>query len=128
MSWRPHPRNADTDPNFPRAWATCEACGFVWNHHKLGWQFEWAGLSLVNERLLKCPYCLDIPNEQLRTITLPPDPPAIREARPEQYSIDEGDMPLTTEPAFTGDPGSVIRDENGDYIPIDPGTPTDFSP
>jgi hypothetical protein len=35
--------------------------------------------------MLVCPSCLDRPNEQLRTITLPPDPVPIMNARPEYY-------------------------------------------
>jgi len=78
---------------------------------------------MINKRLLKCPYCLDEPQPQLRTIIIPPDPDPVYEARPEQYSVDEGLMPLVTEPAYPGDPGQVIRGEDGRYIGVDPVPP-----
>lgn len=120
MSWRPHPKGAEVNPSFPRAWGTCDSCGFVLNHHKLQEQFQWAGTILQNTHFLVCERCLDVPNEALRTIVIPPDPPPIMNARVEQYDIDEGLMPLLTEPAYPGDPGSVIRTEDGKYIGVDP--------
>jgi len=75
---------------------------------------------MVNKNLLKCPHCYDEPNPQLRAIVIPADPDPVYNARPEQYSVDEGLMPLVTDPAYPGDPGQVIRDENGKYIGVDP--------
>ncbi len=92
----------------------------IWNHPQLDWQREWAGLQIINKRTLVCPRCLDVPNEAIRTIILPPDPDPVLNARPEQYSVDEGLMPLTTEKTRTGDPGSVIRDDKGKAIGIEP--------
>ncbi len=89
MSNRPHPRRAATDPHSPRAWATSDRNGMINNHENLEWQYEWAGTSLINKRILVSPDELDVPQEQLRTIILPPDPPAIIYARPENYDIDE---------------------------------------
>ena len=53
------------------------------------WQFEWQGTKLINKRILCYPDQLDIPNRQLGTIILPPDPVSIPNARPEPYAIDE---------------------------------------
>lgn len=39
--------------------------------------------------ILVCEICLDLPQRQLGTIILPPDPVAVKNARPEQYAIDE---------------------------------------
>ena len=50
---------------------------------------QWAGRSLINTKLLVCDRCLDVPAPFLRTLVLPPDPPAIMNARVEPYSIDE---------------------------------------
>lgn len=86
---RRNPRNADVNRSSPRAWGTCERCGFVWNLHKLGWQFDWRGTQLANTRHLVCPNCMDKPQRQLGTIILPPDPLPVLNARPEQYSFDE---------------------------------------
>jgi hypothetical protein len=89
MSWRPHPKNAVADPH-AGPWATCDSCRFIWNLPALSYQYQWGGFVLINQRLLKCPKCLDTPNEQLRSIVLPRDPDPYYEARPEQYNIDEG--------------------------------------
>jgi hypothetical protein len=80
---------------------------------------------MQNLRILVCRDtgggCLDVPSEAaLRTIVLPPDPPPVFNARPEAYPIDEGLMPMTTESAYPGDPGEVLRDENGNYIGVEP--------
>lgn len=89
MTWRPHPKNASADPH-DGPWARCDDCGFQWNLPKLQFQREWAGFTIVNKKLLKCPYCIDELQPQLRAIVLPPDPDPVYEARPEQYAIDEG--------------------------------------
>ena len=81
---------------------------------------------MINTRFLVGAPFLDIPQEQLRTIKIPPDPDPVFNARPEPYSMEEGLMPLATEPARTGDPGATIRGENGHYIGVEPvgtGTP-----
>ena len=86
---RPHPRMAETDASAPRAWATCEKCGFVGNLYKFIWQHEWRGVRLINTRHIVCEWCLDQPQRQLGSIFLPPDPVGIVNARPEAYYIDE---------------------------------------
>ena len=86
---RPHPRRARTDPRSPRAWATSDRNGHISNHENLCWQFDWAGTGLVNKRILVSEDELDKPQRQLGTLIIPPDPVAIRNARPEQYYIDE---------------------------------------
>ena len=52
-------------------------------------QFQWAGASLINLRLLVCRRCLDTPQPQLRSIIVPADPPTIVNARVEQFAADE---------------------------------------
>jgi hypothetical protein len=51
----------------------------------LSWQFDWAGAALVNKRLLVCDHCTDTPQQQLRSIVLPADPPVVMNARPEYF-------------------------------------------
>ena len=85
---RPHGR-ARVDPSSPRAFATCDRCGFLYNRHDLGRQFEWSGPKLQDQGILVCDVCLDRPQEQFRTIVLPPDPVSISDPRPESYFIDE---------------------------------------
>lgn len=89
MSWRPHPKHTQTDPDSPHAWATDDRTGFVVQHDDLCWQYEWAGTNLVNKRILTHADYLDEPQRQLGTLILPPDPPSIMNARPENYLIDE---------------------------------------
>ena len=69
----------------PAAFAVCDRCGFLYNHQALQWQHQWVGVSLKNLYRLVCQSCLDRPQEQLRTIVLPPDPVPIMNARPENY-------------------------------------------
>ena len=86
---RPHPRRARTNATAPEAWATSDRSGFVGNHPNLKWQYQWSGTQLINTRILVYEDELDIPNRQLGTIILPPDPVSINQARPEPYPIDE---------------------------------------
>ena len=79
---------AATNRLSPRAHAICDRCGARYNHDQLRWQFQWTGPKLQNLRLLVCRSCLDVPQEQLRTIILPPDPVPIDNPRPEQYISD----------------------------------------
>jgi hypothetical protein len=47
-------------------------------------------MQLQNIKVLVCTVtCLDKPQEQFRTIILPPDPMPVLNARPEPYLIDE---------------------------------------
>ena len=80
---------AKVDPAFPRAFAQCERCSGWVNHDDLSWQHEWTGTSLMNIRVLVCPKCMDRPQEQFRTIILPPDPPPIMNARPPNFAYEE---------------------------------------
>lgn len=101
MPWRPHGR-AEVNARRPRAWATCDRCGMLYNHFRLDWQFQWTGNQLFNERILVCPRCMDKPQEQLRTIILPADPIPIANPRPEAYSTEEAGSFMS--PAVNGQP------------------------
>lgn len=89
MSNRPHPKNARTNPRSPRGWATDQRTGFIFNLEKLQYQMEWRGLQLMSTNLQVGPQYLDIPQRQLGTIILSPDPPPLPSALPEPYAIDE---------------------------------------
>lgn len=90
MAYRWHPKNAEVDPENPRAWATCDRCGFVYNHHKLRWQYAYMGsFQPMNTRMLVCPSCEDQLNPQDTPNILPPDPIPVLNARPEPYVLDE---------------------------------------
>ncbi len=91
---RPHPKRARTDPTSPRAWATDDRSGFIGNHENMVWNYQWRGKSLINTKVLTYPDMADVPQRQLGILILPPDPPPIGNARPEQYFIDE--QPVST--------------------------------
>jgi hypothetical protein len=97
---RPHPRRARTDPSSPRALGTSDHSGFIGNHEDLCWQHEWAGAEIINKRILVFPDELDTPQRQLGILILPPDPPTIMNARPENYAIDE--TPVSTRTTMNG--------------------------
>ena len=86
---RRHPRRAAVDPTSPSAWGTDDRSGFIGNHKNLCWQYQYRGTQLINTRVLTYPDMLDVPQRQLGTIILPPDPVPIMNARPESYYIDE---------------------------------------
>ena len=83
----------------PQAAGVCDRCGGVYNHVDLGWQYDWAGASMINKRLLVCNTCMDDPQQQLRSIVLPADPMPIMNARPQQFVNAETDFRLTSRPA-----------------------------
>lgn len=58
----------------PSAMGECDRCGFWYQLDRLQRQFQWAGPALVNTGYLVCKHCLDIPQDQDRTLILPPDP------------------------------------------------------
>ncbi len=97
---RPHPRRAATDASAPAAWATDDRSGFVGNHRNLKWQLEWAGLQLINKRILVFEDQYDEPQRQHGTLVIPPDPLPISNARPENYAIDE--EPVSTRVTMDG--------------------------
>lgn len=88
---RPHGR-AIADPKDPRAWGVCDRCYFTYNHNRLRWQYQWIGPRQQNIRILVCDECYDTPQEQLRTIILPPDPIGIKNARPDNFVSDMNPM------------------------------------
>ena len=86
---RPHPKNAQVDPSNPRAWGTCDRCGFIWNLYRLDYQFEWQGPELQNTRYRVCPICEDVPFQHNRPIVVPLDPEPVADPRPQQYAVEE---------------------------------------
>jgi len=109
MAYRWHPKYSETDPDSPRAWGTCDRCGFIWNLHRLQWQYDYRGSQqLQNLRILVCPKCYDTPQPQLSPVILSPDPPPIFNARPEPYALDEDNILVT---------------QGGDTITTQDGTP-----
>ena len=119
MSWRPHPRRADVNIDRPSAWSTDDRSGMIINHNKLAFQWDWAGAQLINKRILVGPDNMDKPQEQLRTIILPPDPDPLFNARPENYVIDEVDW-LTTGVRENNPNNDIIETQGGELIVTQP--------
>jgi len=88
---RPQSRHVRVNAQNPEAAAQCDRCGRWFNRSDLAWQFEWAGSHLYNKQILVCVSgnCLDVPQEQFRTIILPPDPPPVINARVPNFAYEE---------------------------------------
>jgi hypothetical protein len=90
MAYRWKPKYAEVDPDSPRAWGTCDRCGFVWNLNRLQFQYAYQGSMMPqNTNMLVCDNCLDPLNPQDMPYILPPDPLPVYNARPENYDLDE---------------------------------------
>ena len=86
----PLPKYARVSTTNPEAWAQCDRCGFFRNRTDLVYQPIWAGTHLYQIQILVCKNrCYDLPNEQLRTIILPPDPPPVLNARVPNFAYEE---------------------------------------
>ena len=86
----PKPKYATVNAQNPEGWGVCDHCGFWRNRSDLTWQFEWGGNNLYNKEVIVCrDRCYDTPQEQLRTIILPPDPPPVVNARPPNFAVEE---------------------------------------
>lgn len=97
MPWRPHGRaSVDVPPR--SAWAVCDRCGMLRDQSDLAFQFDWRGSRLMNLRILVCKdTCLDVPQQQLRPIILPPDPPPVMNSRPENYASEDAGISIDNE-------------------------------
>jgi len=101
MAYASQVGRARTSSVSPQAHAICDRCGFRYNFVDLHRQYEWLGATLQPiGNLLVCERCLDIPQEQLRAITLPADPVPIIQARPELYAQDSLDYIGTGQPTI----------------------------
>jgi hypothetical protein len=113
MAYASQSGRARTNPSNPQAHAICDRCAFRFNHVDLRWQFDWAGASLVNKRILVCKSCYDEPNPQMRAIVVPADPVPIQNPRVEPYMWDAVDRRQLS--GFnTTDPTTGIPVQRGD--------------
>ena len=115
MAYASQAGRARTSSSSPQAHAICDRCGFRYNHVQLNWQFDYAGASLINKRLLVCRTCYDTPQEQLRAVVIPADPMPIINPRVQDFVTAE------TSTRFTSGQNTVDPSTN---IPIieQPGT------
>jgi hypothetical protein len=79
----------------------------------LSWQFDWAGASLINKRILVCETCNDKPQNQLRAIVVPADPVPIQNPRTQDYVAASTDQRQTSG-QNTIDPTTGIPIPGGD--------------
>lgn len=114
---RPH-GHAQIDARYPRATAICDRCGRMVNHDRLQWQYDFQrGPRLFNLRILVCESCLDVPQQNGRTIVLPPDPVPIRNPRPENYvNADNPVSPLNWSPSDNFVPRSSLSGNIGTLV------------
>lgn len=89
MAYASRSGRAQTSVKNPRAFAVCQRCGIWYNRDRLTFQFDWRGAQLQNLFILVCHQCLDVPQEQLRAITLPADPMPIFYPSVEDFTGDE---------------------------------------
>lgn len=90
--------HAVVDSQNPEAGGMCDRCGERYPLRSLRWQYEYQGAGLINTRFLVCEVCLDIPNPQLLSPRLPPDPLPVENPRPEPYSLESGGPPGPANP------------------------------
>jgi hypothetical protein len=88
-------------------------------------QFAWQGLQLQNIGIYVCTVtCLDVPQIQLKTILLPPDPLPLQVTRPEAYTVNVPSF-ISTEDGntITTEGGEPLINEIGDTPSPDPNNP-----
>jgi hypothetical protein len=124
---------ARADPSNPQAQAVCDRCGIWTRFNRLQWQFQWRGPLRQNTRVLVCEYCLDVPNEQRRSIAVPADPTPVMNARVQDYAEAETDFQTITAPTVydptTGIPipsTTTLLTEDGQNLTTQPFGPGPF--
>ena len=113
MAYASQAGRARTSSTNPQAHAICDRCGFRYNHVDLQWQFDWAGASLINKRILVCNTCNDTPQQQLRAIIVPADPVPIMNPRVQDFVVASTDS-RTTSGQNTVDPITGLPVPGGD--------------
>ncbi len=87
--WHPTGR-ARVSPRNPQAIGVCQRCGLWYQRSELVPQYEWAGVKMQNLELYICTRtCYDIPQHQLKTIIIPPDPMPVYRPFPEPFASDD---------------------------------------
>ncbi len=125
---------ARTNPRNPSAFAVCDRCSIWHNHKDLQWQYDWRGATIQNVRILVCNTCLDVPQEQLRAIVVPPDPMPIMQPRTEYFVGDETNYRAISAPTvydpITGIPipgTTTLVTQDGQNLSTQPvGIPADI--
>ena len=129
---RPQGKYVRVNPQAPEAAGVCDRCGFQFPLRELTFQTAWAGTHLYRTGALVCTTigCLDVPNEQLRTIILPPDPPPVVNSRVPNFHYEEqtvliaqsgngrGRQPYpNSQPPWAAGPQLMLCDQTGE-VPL----------
>ncbi|MCA6108098.1 hypothetical protein [Bradyrhizobium cenepequi] len=117
--WHPSGR-ARVSARKPEAIGVCQRCGFWYNRAELVPQFEWAGVQLQNQELYVCTRtCYDKPQQQLKTIIIPPDPMPVYRPFPEPFSQEDVTTPVaqTFIPAAAAMPPGFVGPSTPTNIP-----------
>jgi len=104
MSYASKAGRARTSAKSPVAQAVCDRCGIWFSITDTSFQSDWRGTALQNLWLRVCRRCLDTPQQQLRSISLPADPTPVWQPRPENFEAAENDyrttLPDTVDPVI----------------------------
>lgn len=112
MAYASRVGRASTSPRNPLATGVCDRCGIWYDLVNLRFQYIWAGPTLQRINLRVCPTCLDVPQEQNRSIRLPADPKPQYQPRPEAFIADSSDYRITAAPSLI-DPTTGIAIPQG---------------
>ena len=135
MAYASRAGRAVTNAAQPRAHAICDRCGFRYNFERLRWQHEWRGATVQNTRVLVCPNrCLDIPQNQLKAISIPADPIPQKNVRVQDFVGAEVDYITISEPTVydskTGIPipssTTLVNPDGQNWINLPVGAPLGY--
>jgi len=129
---RPMSKHTKVDALNPQSAGQCDLCGRWWPLREMNFQSEWAGNRIFQFGSLRCWECLDVPNEQLRTIVLEPDPPPIFNSRVPFFSYEEQTVRIIEynspdNPPWGAGPAILRANQNGEteriiqYLPYPAG-------
>ena|ERR1700720_3521111 len=121
---RPQSKYVRVNAQNPEGAGQCSRCGRWFQLRNLTWQMEWSGTHLYNTQKLVCVEggCLDVPQEQWRTILLQPDPPPLINARVPDFAFEERTVMIAqfggpSEPPWGAGPQLLLCDQSGE-IPL----------
>lgn len=104
----------------PEAMGECDRTGFWYPLSQMRRQFQWAGNKLIDTGLLVGPDQVDVPQDQFRSIILPPDPRPVPNPRPSQNTtgVPIIGQPLPTSPGNQGFTQFVINASIPPFYPM----------
>ena len=113
MAYASQTGRARVSTTAPEAHGICGRCQFRYLWKDLQVQYEWRGATLMPLGNLRfCYRCIDVPQEQLRSIILPQDPVPVVPAQPELYSSDSLDYLGTGPPTISPRTGLPIPSQD----------------